>query len=59
MAGGGAEASNGGFASKHPGGVNFLFGDGHISFLTDGVDHVTYQQLASRDRAEVLTESIN
>lgn len=36
------------FESYHPGGANFGFGDGHIAFLTDGIDRDTYQWLSTR-----------
>jgi prepilin-type processing-associated H-X9-DG protein len=38
---------NGAFASNHPGGALFLFGDGHVDFITDGIDLDTYQNLAT------------
>lgn len=56
IAGGGSEASNGGFASKHPGGGNFAHGDGHVAYVTENIDHVLYQQISSRDRGEVVSE---
>lgn len=34
--------SNGGFASNHPGGANFAFGDGHVEFLNDSIDQESY-----------------
>jgi len=38
---------NGAFGSNHPGGALFLFGDGHVDFITDGIDLDTYQNLAT------------
>jgi prepilin-type processing-associated H-X9-DG protein len=38
-----------GFKSKHPGGANFLFADGSVQFLKDGIDMRTYQLLGCRD----------
>jgi prepilin-type N-terminal cleavage/methylation domain-containing protein/prepilin-type processing-associated H-X9-DG protein len=37
-----------GFKSRHPGGAQFLFGDGAVSFLADSIDHWTYQRLGDR-----------
>lgn len=34
-----------GFRSRHPGGANFLYGDGSIHFLAETIDHHTYQLL--------------
>lgn len=36
------------FDSRHPGGVNFLWGDGHVSFIADAIDSTEYQMLARR-----------
>jgi prepilin-type N-terminal cleavage/methylation domain-containing protein/prepilin-type processing-associated H-X9-DG protein len=38
-----------GFKSKHAGGANFLFGDGSVHFLVNGIDMMTYQLLGCRD----------
>ncbi len=38
-----------GFKSRHSGGANFLFGDGHVQFLAQGIDHRTYQLLGCRN----------
>ncbi len=37
-----------GFKSLHPGGVNFLFGDGSVHFLPETIDHWTYQYLGGK-----------
>ena len=34
-----------GFKSCHPGGAQFLFGDGSVSFLSEGIDGWAYQVL--------------
>jgi prepilin-type processing-associated H-X9-DG protein len=38
---------NGAFASHHPGGSQFLYGDGHIEFTTEDIDLDTYQNLST------------
>ena len=38
---------NGAFASKHPGGVNFAYLDGHVEFVNDGIDFDLYQNLST------------
>jgi len=42
-----------GFKSRHTGGANFLFGDGSVHFLTQGIDHRTYQLLGCRNDGQV------
>jgi prepilin-type processing-associated H-X9-DG protein len=37
-----------GFKSRHPGGTNFLFGDGSVHFLSENIDMWTYQYLGCR-----------
>jgi prepilin-type N-terminal cleavage/methylation domain-containing protein/prepilin-type processing-associated H-X9-DG protein len=39
--------NNGAFASNHPGGAHFLFGDGHIEFISENIDLDTYQNLST------------
>jgi prepilin-type N-terminal cleavage/methylation domain-containing protein len=37
-----------GFKSLHSGGAFFLFGDGSVHFLTENIDHWTYQYLGAK-----------
>ncbi len=37
-----------GFRSLHVGGAQFLFGDGSVHFLSQNIDHITYQRLGGR-----------
>jgi prepilin-type N-terminal cleavage/methylation domain-containing protein/prepilin-type processing-associated H-X9-DG protein len=41
------QGSNGAFASRHPGGGNFAFGDGHVEFLPEEIDMTTYQAMST------------
>jgi prepilin-type N-terminal cleavage/methylation domain-containing protein/prepilin-type processing-associated H-X9-DG protein len=47
------------FSSRHPGGSNFVFADGHVSFLhsivADGPDSLAFQALGTRANGEVIT----
>jgi prepilin-type N-terminal cleavage/methylation domain-containing protein/prepilin-type processing-associated H-X9-DG protein len=40
--------------SMHPGGVNCLFGDGHVEFVTDGIDLPTWQAMSTISNGEVI-----
>ena len=41
--------------SRHPGGVNSLFCDGHVQFLKNSVDILTWQALGSRNGGEIVS----
>ena len=43
------------YYSMHPGGANFLFGDGSVHFLGSGIDPKTYQYLCTIAGGEVAT----
>jgi prepilin-type processing-associated H-X9-DG protein/prepilin-type N-terminal cleavage/methylation domain-containing protein len=38
-----------GFRSRHSGGANFSFGDGHVQFIQQAIDHRNYQLLGCRN----------
>jgi prepilin-type N-terminal cleavage/methylation domain-containing protein/prepilin-type processing-associated H-X9-DG protein len=44
-----------GFVSLHPGGANFVFGDGSVHFLKQSISLPTYCALGSRAGGEVLS----
>ncbi len=44
-----------GFRSNHPGGANFLFGDGSVKFLKATINQATYMALGTRDSGEVVS----
>ena len=44
-----------GFKSLHPGGANFLFGDGSVHFLPETIDHWMYQYLGDKDDGNPAT----
>jgi prepilin-type processing-associated H-X9-DG protein len=41
--------------SFHPGGVNTLFGDGHVSFVKDSVNQLTWWALGTKAGGEVIS----
>ncbi len=43
------------YGSRHPGGANFLFGDGSVQFLSESMDFTTYQRLATIAGGEVVS----
>lgn len=44
-----------GFKSRHPGGCNFLFGDGSVHFLAESINYQTYQFLGCRNDGQTVT----
>jgi len=44
-----------GFASRHPGGANYLFADGSVKFLRKSISMPTYNALGSRNGGEVVS----
>ena len=42
------------FISRHPGGVQFVYADGHVSFLSESIDRTVYWGLGTRDGGEVI-----
>ena len=44
-----------GFRSQHPGGANFLFGDGSVKFLKDTTNIMVYRALSTRTGGEVVS----
>ncbi|MEQ8208745.1 MAG: DUF1559 domain-containing protein [Lacipirellulaceae bacterium] len=40
---------NGAFASRHAGGSQFAYADGHVEFLSESIDFETYQELSTID----------
>jgi len=43
------------FGSKHTGGGNFVFCDGSVRFLTDGINTTTYTYLGARNDGQVVS----
>jgi prepilin-type N-terminal cleavage/methylation domain-containing protein/prepilin-type processing-associated H-X9-DG protein len=45
------------YYSHHPGGVNFLFGDGSVKFIKNQISPRVYQSLATRGGGEIVNAS--
>jgi prepilin-type processing-associated H-X9-DG protein len=45
----------GGYSSRHPGGANFVFGDGSVRFLKSSIGAGTFRLLASRADGEIIS----
>jgi prepilin-type processing-associated H-X9-DG protein len=48
--------ANGAFASRHPGGANFVFADGHVGFVSEDIDLATYRAFSTRAEQEINDE---
>jgi prepilin-type N-terminal cleavage/methylation domain-containing protein/prepilin-type processing-associated H-X9-DG protein len=44
-----------GFRSLHAGGVQFLFGDGSVQFISENIDYKSYQKLGGRNDRQPVT----
>jgi len=42
------------FGSDHPGGAHFVFADGHVAFINDGIDFTMYRGLSSIAGGEIV-----
>ncbi len=51
-----ANVANCAFQSRHPGGGNFAYGDGHVVFVSDSIDLKVYQGLSTRAGDETTTD---
>jgi prepilin-type processing-associated H-X9-DG protein len=43
------------FSSRHHGGANFVFADGHVAFIPASIDPAIYQALATRAGGEPIS----
>lgn len=49
------ERRNGAFGSNHTGGANFVFGDGHVEYLSDTIDLPIYKALSTIRQQEIIS----
>ncbi|MEM6798399.1 MAG: DUF1559 domain-containing protein [Planctomycetota bacterium] len=47
-----------GFKSNHPGGAQFALGDGSVHFLSEEIDHWTYQYLGGKDDGIPIADDV-
>ncbi len=50
---------NGAFASRHPGGAQFVYVDGHVGFLQEDIDFDLYQNLSTIAGAPLVMDQID
>ena len=48
---------NGAFGSMHSGGAHFVFGDGHVKFLSENINLEIYQAISTRDAKVVFLKT--
>lgn len=44
-----------GFRSFHPGGANFLMGDGSVKYIKNSINQFTFMALGTRNGGEVIS----
>jgi len=44
-----------GFKSRHPGGAQFVMGDGSVAFVDDSIDYILYNNLGTRAGGETVS----
>ncbi len=49
---------NGAFASRHAAGCQFVFGDGRVAFLQEGIDQLIYEALSTRAGDEPISGAL-
>jgi prepilin-type N-terminal cleavage/methylation domain-containing protein/prepilin-type processing-associated H-X9-DG protein len=45
---------NGAFSSLHPGGCQFVFGDGHVAMIVETIDQNIYEAMSTREGGETV-----
>jgi len=45
-----------GARSRHPGGVHFLWGDGHVTFVSESISEIVYRGISTRAGDELVAE---
>ncbi len=46
------------FKSRHPGGAQFVYGDGSVHYLQESIDHLSYQYLGHKSDGQVIATVI-